>query len=513
VTSTTIDGRDITRSARTVILLAIVGQFVAFLRTAIIAASFGASHVVDSYYLGTVAPSFIATVFVGCLQVAFLGRYAGLLAKGDADLAHAYRSRMLAFVVATSILATLVCVWRPDVIFGVFLPGNRDAGALGGAIALSGIAYSLVPMISADFLGLVMNAHGRFFSAALAPVVNAAVSVAALVLWPSIDMSALVWTLVIGSCAQLLVIVVGAWRAGLVFSLRSTLARSEVWTTLALSLPILPAIMLSNSANAILQFRTAELGEGGIAILNYALKLYFAISQVLVIGFGTVLLPHFASQWALGHHQEIATMLRRLSRIGIVVCAFLFFCVATLGVPTVSVLLRRGQFNDALSVHVADIWLVLTLSVFPLALGTFIAKLAQAARRSTLILISSALSFCITWIVATIGARNGSLVTVALSFVATFTATTIFWLVWLIRVNPAAKSIIPESAKSFFIALLLIAPLAILDVYIKRLTSDWPVLVDLVARGAAYSILFGGMAYALQVRTKFFSMLDVPKYG
>jgi putative peptidoglycan lipid II flippase len=513
VTSTATDGSAVTRSARTVILLAIIGQFVAFLRTAIIAASFGASHVVDSYYLGTVAPSFVATVFGGCLQVSFLGRYAALLAKGDADLANAYRSRMLALVVAVSMSVTLLCVWWPDVILGVFLPANEDASALGGAVALSGIAYSLVPMICADFLGLILNAHGRFFAAALAPVCNAVVSVAGLAIWPTIDMPALVWTLVLGSCAQLLVIGIAVWHAGLFFSLRSSLARSEVWTTMAISLPILPAIMLSNSANAILQFRTAELGEGGIAVLNYALKLHFAISQILVVGFGTVLLPHFASLWALGRHQEIATMLRRLSRYGIVVCAFLFFGVATLGVQAVSVLLRRGQFNDVLSVHVADIWLVLTLSVFPFALGTFIAKLAQAARRSILILMSSALSFCVTWVFATVGARTGSLTTVAMSFAAAFMMTTIFWLAWLVRVNPTAKIIIPETAKALLIALLMIAPLAVLDVYLKRLTSDWPVFVDLVARGTIYSLLFGSMAYALQARTKFFSISDAPEYG
>jgi putative peptidoglycan lipid II flippase len=506
--TSTDDGGAVTRSARTVILLAIAVQFVAFLRTAIIAASFGASHVVDAYYLGTVAPSFISTVLVGCLQVSFLGRYAGLLANGDTDSAHAYRSGVLLFVIAISVLATLLCVGWPDVIFSVFLPGNTGAGALGGAIALSGIAYSLVPMVGADFLGLVMNAHGRFFAAALAPVINAAVSVVALLLWPTIDMSALVWTLVLGSCVQLIIIAIGVWRAGIIFSYRHGFARFEVWKTLGISLPVFPAIMLSNSANAILQFRTAELGEGGVAILNYALKLHFAISQILVVGFGTVLLPHFGSLWALGRHKEIAAVLRRLSHAGIVVSAFLFFGVATLGAPAVSVLFRRGQFDDALSAHVADIWLVLTLSVFPFALGTFIAKLAQAARRSTLILISSVISFCVTWIVATIGAKSGSLAIVALSFAVTFAATTTFWLFWLVRINPGAKMIVPETIKGLLVALLLIAPLAVLDVYVKRLTSGWPTFADVAFRGLGYTILFCGMAYALQAKTRFFSVLE-----
>ena len=43
-----------------------------------------------------------------------------------------------------------------------------------------------------------------------------------------------------------------------------------------LALPLLPAMMLGNSAAAIIQFRMAELGEGMVAIYGYASRLHNA---------------------------------------------------------------------------------------------------------------------------------------------------------------------------------------------------------------------------------------------
>ncbi|MGH7089713.1 MAG: lipid II flippase MurJ, partial [Stellaceae bacterium] len=263
-------------------LLAVAVQAAGFVRMMIIAAEFGASLDVDAYNLGIVVPTFISTVIGGWLQVGFVGRYAGLVATDDHDTAAAYRSRMLLLVTLLAATVTALCILLPDRIMMLFLPSSKEVTASAAAAALSVTGWILGPTIIGDFLGLVLNSHGRFFAAASAPLANAAISVAALLLWPAVGLPALVWSLVLGSISQFAVVAAALASVRLSFPVRSLEARGEVLTTIAIGLPLLPAMMLANSASAILQFRSAELGEGAVAILGYATRLHNALTQVVV---------------------------------------------------------------------------------------------------------------------------------------------------------------------------------------------------------------------------------------
>ena len=272
------------RSTRVVVLLGVAVQIVAFLRTAIIAATLGTSPDVDAYNLGLIAPGFISTVVGAWLQMSFIGRYASLIATHETDLAASYRSRMLVLVTASAVLFASLCYLVPEPIMKLFLPPGQGAMVSASAEALKLSGLTLIPIVIGDFLGLVLNGHGRFFAAALAPLANAVVSVLGLRLWPSPDLTALLLTLLAGSLAQGLVIVAALLRTRLTFPLETRSATADVRTTLALALPLLPAMMLSNSVTAIIQFRAAQIGEGAVATYGYASRLHGAMAQVLVMG-------------------------------------------------------------------------------------------------------------------------------------------------------------------------------------------------------------------------------------
>src|SRR5260370_41808157 len=114
-----------------------------------------------------------------------------------------------------------------------------------------------------------------------------------------------------------------------------------------LALPLLPAMMLANSAAAIIQFRAAELGEGAVAIYGYASRLNGALAQVLVIGLSTVLLPHFAALWSRGATVEIVALLRRLARCTVLVVAYLTVGIILMGETATKILFQRGVFDAA----------------------------------------------------------------------------------------------------------------------------------------------------------------------
>ena len=432
------------RSTRTVVLLGIAVQIAAFVRTAIIAAALGASLEVDAYNLGLVVPSLISAVIGSWLQLSFIGRYTSLVATGEAGQAAGYRSRMLVLVLCIALTFATLCFLLPERMMALFIPADKTKMISSAAAALKLSGLIVVPILLGDFIALILNSHGRFFAAALAPLINAMVSVLGLLLWPTVNLSALVWTLLAGGLAQCFVVVAALLRMRLSFSIGIGTTKGEMSTALMLALPLLPAMILGNSAAAIIQFRAAELGEGAVAIYGYASRLHGALAQVLVIGLSTVLLPHFAALWSRGEKTEIVILFRRLARATILIVAYLSVGIYLMDETATRILFQRGAFDAQRTQQVSWLWTLLSLSLFPHAFGTFIAKFCQALRGAGSILVSSIILFAVTWIVARFGASTGSLGIVAGSVAASFVATGCFWLLWLgrqVQIAPILRDI------------------------------------------------------------------------
>jgi putative peptidoglycan lipid II flippase len=476
------------RSTRTVMLLGIAVQIAAFVRTVIIAATLGTSPDVDAYNLGLIAPSFISTVIGSWLQMSFIGRYTSLVTTGEAELAAAYRARMLFLVLGLALAFAGLCFLLPEHIMALFMPNGQTAMIASAAAALRLSGLILVPIIFGDFIALILNSHGRFFAAALAPLINALVSVLGLSLWSSVNLSALVLTLLLGGLAQCLVVVAALLRMRRRFPIGTSMAKGEVRTTLALALPLLPAMVLNNSAAAIIQFHAAELGEGAVAIYGYASRLHGALTQVLIMGLGTVLLPHFAALWSRGEKAEITILFRRLARCTILLVTYLTCGIHLMGETTVRILLERGAFNAMHVQQVSSLWALLTLSLFPLALGTFIAKFCQAVRGAGSILVSGIISFAATWLVARFGASQASLGIVATAVVASVVTTCVFWLIWLGR-RVTVVPILRDIGNASFRMLLILAPAVAVERFADLYTDGLSDIVGLFARGSLYTLM------------------------
>lgn len=476
------------RSTRTVMLLGVAVQIAAFLRTAIIAATLGTSHDVDAYNLGLIAPSFISTVIGSWLQMSFIGRYTSLVTTGEVVLAAAYRGRMMALMFCTALAFASLCFVLPDRIMTLFMPNGQTALIASAAVALKLSGLILLPIIVGDFIALILNSHGRFFAAALAPLVNALVSVLGLWLWPSLNLSALVWTLLLGSLAQCFVVVAALWRMGLSFPIETSMAKREVHTTLMLALPLLPAMMLSNSAAAIIQFRAAELGEGAVAIYGYASRLHGALTQVLVMGLSTVLLPHLAALWSRGEKAEIAILFRRLARCTILLVAYLTLGIYLMGETATEILFERGAFGAQQTEQVSWIWTLLTLSLFPFAFGTFISKFCQAVRGAGSVLVSGIISFVVTWFVTWFGASVASLGVIASAAVSSVVLVTCFWLLWLGgRIQTAP--ILQDIGMALFRLGLILVPAVAVERWSELYTQGLPHMLGLLVRGSVYTLI------------------------
>jgi putative peptidoglycan lipid II flippase len=282
------------------------------------------------------------------------------------------------------------------------------------------------------------------------------------------------------------VVLAAVLKLRLHFPVGLSIARGEVRATLMLALPLMPATMLANSAAALIQFRAADLGEGAVAIYGYASRLHGALAQVLVIGLSTVLLPHFAALWSRGESGEVTILFRRLARCTILVAAYLMAGIYLMGESATKILFERGAFDAQQSQQVAWLWALLSLSLFPAAFGTFIAKFCQAVRGAGSILVSGIISFAACWIVTWFGASLGNLGIVTMAVVASAAFVTCFWLAWLARRVPVGPILGDIAIASLRIGFILVPAVAV-ERWSSTYTHGLPGAADLLVRGGLYS--------------------------
>lgn len=449
-------------NARIVSIFMLISQLVAFFRTAIIASLFGASSIVDAYNLGLSIPILLSGVIGGWLQAGFVGRYMERNREPNSSNAATFRTAMGLVLIAITFTLSLGMVLTSHSISQFLAPTAHEQAHIQTVAAIKIIGWSLVPTVLSDYITLLLACHGKFIAASAAPVVNAIVAAAGLLIWPTHTLDSLLWTLVAGLTVQLVILIITLTRIGLPFSLSGSHLKADIVATLKVAFPLLPAVVFSNGTQTTIQVFCSRLGEGAVAIYGYASKLHGALTQIIVVGISTVLLPHLAGMLAEGRREEIRLLMGQISRASLLVSLFVVIGVMLLGENTISVLLGRGRFDQRLTLEVSHSWLLLSLSIFPFALSTFFAKLFQAMQRPILLSTSSFLSFIITSFTCWIGLEQYGLSAVMLAPFSAQTAVLCFF-TWKYREQFDEKRLLRDWIKTIGFAVLIFSPAIAVD--------------------------------------------------
>jgi peptidoglycan biosynthesis protein MviN/MurJ (putative lipid II flippase) len=486
----------ISRSASIVAVSSIGAQLVGFLRTAIIAASLGASNIVDSYYLSLVIPTFISTVITSWLHVNFVGEYTRLLAAGDRRIAAVYRTRMILLVFIVLAALTIIFETCPHIIAARLFGGDQTKISIE---ALQIGAMTIVPIVMAEFAGVILNCHGRFATAAIAPVINASMSVAAIWFWRDVTLMSLIITLLMGGCAQFMFCIADIRRLELRFEIGRGESIEQLKGAVVKGLAVVPAVILANATAAGVQINAAQLHDGAVAILGYAQRLNGALGQVVVVAVSTVILPYAGSLLARGEDESILALTRTILKFA--VCMSLYFLggIYLFGDMAVKAILQRGSFGLQNATQVADTWLILTLSLLPYSVGTFVAKIGQASRSSIMVLISSFVLFCVTWVVSKWGAASESLPVVAFAFCVGYMATSVIWVGWMI-IKFGDRTIVRELFASCVYCLPILCVAALVDLVFAPVATIAPIFMAVLLRGTLYTAVFVGGLELMGVR-------------
>jgi putative peptidoglycan lipid II flippase len=338
------------RQFASVSALTLLSRLLGFVRDVMMAAYLGAGPLSDAFMVAFRLPNHFRAIFAeGAFNAAFVPSYARVLTADGEGAARRFSGNILMLTLATQLVLLAVALAATPVVVRLLAPGFADQPVeFTRTVALTRITFPYLALISVvTLVSGMLNAHARFAAAAAAPILLNLCMIAALVLAPLFaDVAhALAWGVVGAGAAQLILVLVDLWRAGVGFHvgrLRLDPDTRQFLTAFG------PAVIGSGGQQIAMFADTiiaTFLAAGSVSYLYYADRLYQLPLALIGIALATVLLPELSRRLAGGDEAGAQRGLGRALEGALVLtlpCAAVFLIIAE---PLVAVLFGRGAFS------------------------------------------------------------------------------------------------------------------------------------------------------------------------
>ncbi|HZE45892.1 MAG TPA: lipid II flippase MurJ, partial [Xanthobacteraceae bacterium] len=167
--------------------LTLLSRLTGFARDILLAAILGAGPIADAFFVALRLPNHFRVIFAeGAFNAAFVPAYARIRQQGGAASASLFADRVFTLLFASlTVLLAVALAFTPAVI-SLLAPGfAKDPGRFTLAVELTRITFPYLLLISVVTLyGGILNAIGRFASAAAAPILfNLSIMAALTLAW------------------------------------------------------------------------------------------------------------------------------------------------------------------------------------------------------------------------------------------------------------------------------------------------------------------------------------------
>ncbi len=338
--------RKLAGAAAIVMAAYVSSRLTGLLRDVAISYHFGTGPQLDAYNAAIAVPDLIFQVVAGAaVASAFIPVYSAYVARDAQDEAWAMLSSFFTLsvviltplVVATMVVAPLVMrVLVPD-----FRPEYQLLAAnLARIVLLAPVFFTL-----GCFTTSVLNAHKRFFLAAIAPTCyNLGIITGAVVFSRFLGIYGLALGALVGSMLFLVVQLPGLRQIGLVFRPRLAPRHPGVVAVARLMGPRAIGLAVSQINFLVTIYLASGIG-GGISSLRYAWQLTLLPLGVFAMAISTAVFPSLAEQSATASYDELRRTLINAMRFILYLTIPASIGLIVLGHPIVRLLYERGQFT------------------------------------------------------------------------------------------------------------------------------------------------------------------------
>ena len=340
------------RASATVGGYTMASRVLGFARDILIANFLGAGPIADAFVVAFRIPNlFRRLVAEGAFTAAFVPLFARELEESGQDAALRFGNQALAMMFATLLVFTILAeITMPWVLYALAPGYVEDSEKFTLTVLFTRITFPyLLCMALVALLGGMLNAVFRFAAMSAAPVILNIVLITALVVGEFVFQKpghALVWGVAVAGLAQLLWLIIACARSGL--AVRLTLPRWNPAMKRLVRL-MLPGVIGGGvtQINIVVGTAIATLvGEGAVAYLYYADRIYQLPLGVVGIALGTALLPLLSRQLRRGDDAGARDSINRTLEFAALLIIPATVALLIIADPIVAVLFGHGAFTD-----------------------------------------------------------------------------------------------------------------------------------------------------------------------
>src|SRR5262249_43033046 len=362
----------------------LLSRITGFARDIVLAAVLGAGPIADAFFVALRLPNHFRAIFAeGAFNAAFVPAYARIREQGGANPAGVFADRVFTLLMASQVVLLVIALAFMPWVIRLLAPGfEADPGRFALAVELTRITFPYLLLISVVTLyGGILNAIGRFATAAAAPILLNLSIMAALALalfFPTAGHAA-AWGVLIAGCLEVLLLAFDATRQGVLPAFRWPRLDEELKLFLARFGPA----TLGSAGTQIALFAdtiiASFLATGALSALYYADRLNQLPIGVIGIAAGTVLLPEMARRIAAGDEAGAHRAQNRAIELALLLslpCLVAFVIIPDL---IMRALFMRGKFTAADATAASQTLVAYALGLLPFVLirsvtATFLAR-------------------------------------------------------------------------------------------------------------------------------------------
>ncbi|QTD41116.1 murein biosynthesis integral membrane protein MurJ [Sporosarcina sp. Te-1] len=409
-----------------VAVINIVARLVGFAREMVIGNQYGTGRVADAIATAYTIPNFLYLVVGGGLTTAFISVYHST----SADKALFVRKSFTTVLASISVISVLAFVFAEPLLRIVFVNLTEPQIAAVYPLFLWMMPSTIFLVISTWMSGL-LNLNDRFHLSSVAILVyNAAFVVIGAVLTYWIGPISYGVGALVSAVLMVLFLFIGIRKSNLSSLKPSFGMTADIKRVWVIALPILLGGASLQFYAIIQRVAATGLSEGAISAINYASKLSGFPQAVMMTAVTTVIYPMLSKKEGEGDHETI----RSLYKKGMLYLAALIVPATVVAYffadPIIRLVFGHGNFGEKSIAITVPIFKAFSLSMFFLAVNTYITRFYYAKGNSMIPVIFSLISV-LGINLAVIFALIDSLGAVAIAYGTVISSAANFIMLWL----------------------------------------------------------------------------------
>jgi putative peptidoglycan lipid II flippase len=327
----------------------IIGKVLAVIRDMLIAAKFGTTYNSD-IYMFSIGLVYLLTGISYGVTATFIPVQAEHIEKMDKEKNNKFVNNVLNISLLFTLLLTAAGIIFSKNIVATFAPGfTKEAYVFEASVRITRIMLISLFFISAQsVLAGVLQAHKHFYVPAAMATASNIIYILYLVLFAQkYGIVGFAWATVIGFFVQFAINVPEYNILGYKYSLYIDFKNKELQKMLILMIPVIISTSTTQLNLFVNRYFATIVGEGAVSALDYSNKLNTLVDEVFATSISMVIFPILASFAAQNNEEEYKrTLLKSINSVLLIMIPAAI-ATAVLRYPLITVLFKRGAFDDA----------------------------------------------------------------------------------------------------------------------------------------------------------------------